>query len=193
MKVVDPDRDEPGCNSASGHDMKIVGQTDFWVKFDNLKHPKKIHALVAEEAGDEILIDLDLLVEWSILPKNFPLPMDEEERETKVKKVTIKDKKVKLVEINQKKGSNRSQMKFSSQEEEDFDSNKQMQDLRERLLKEYAEVFKTELTKEDRIKMDPVKIETVQNRASFKPVNRMTAIETPLHLQSAAGKSYKRC
>ena len=88
LKVVDPDRDEPGCNSASGHDMKIVGQTDFWVKFDNLKHPKKIHALVAEEAGDEILIDLDLLVEWSILPKNFPLPMDEEERETKVKKRT---------------------------------------------------------------------------------------------------------
>jgi hypothetical protein len=103
--------------------MKIVGQTEFWVKFDNLKHPKKIHALVAEEAGDEILIDMDLLIELSILPKNFPLPMDEEERETKVKKVTVKDTKVKLVEIKEKKGSIRSQMKFRTQEEEDFDSN----------------------------------------------------------------------
>ena len=43
LKVEKVDRDEPGCNSASGHDMKIMGQTEFWVKFDNLKHPKKIH------------------------------------------------------------------------------------------------------------------------------------------------------
>ena len=92
------DRDEPGCNSASVHDMKIVGQTEFWVKFDNLKHPKKIHALVAEEAGDEILIDLDLLVEWSILQKNFPMPMDEEEKETKIQKVMIKDTKGTTIE-----------------------------------------------------------------------------------------------
>ena len=40
--------------------------------------------------------------------------------------------------------------------------------------------------------MDPVKIETVQNRASLKPVNRMTAIETPLHLQPAAGKELQK-
>ena len=193
LKVEKVDRDEPGCNSASGHDMKIMGQTEFWVKFDNLKHPKKIHALVAEEAGDEILIDLDLLVEWSILPNNFPMPMDEAERETKVQKVTIKETKVKMVETKETRGSKRTLIKFSSQEEEDFDSNKQMQTLREQLLKEYSEVFKTQLTKEDRIKMDPVKVETVQNRAAFKPVNRMTAIETPIHLQSAAGKSYRKC
>jgi len=65
---VDPDK--PGCESASGHDMEIVGQTEFWVKFDNLKHPKLIQALVAKNAGSEILIDLNLLVEWTILPRD---------------------------------------------------------------------------------------------------------------------------
>jgi hypothetical protein len=50
--IQDPDPDEPGCHSASGHDMKIVGQTEFWVKFENMKNPKKIHALVAEQAAD---------------------------------------------------------------------------------------------------------------------------------------------
>ena len=83
-------------------------------------------------------------------------------------------------------------MKFNNQEGVDFDSNKQMQDLKEKLLKEYAEVFKTDLTKEDRINMEPVVIETVKNRASFKPVNRMTAIETLLHLQSAAAKELQK-
>ena len=34
-------------------------------------------------------------------------------------------------------------------------------------MKEYSDVFKTELTKEDRIKMDPVKIETFQNAALY--------------------------
>ena len=36
LDIEDPDNDEPGCNSASGHDMKIVGQTEFWIKFENM-------------------------------------------------------------------------------------------------------------------------------------------------------------
>ena len=60
------------------------------------------------------------------------------------------------------------------------------------MLTEYAEGLKTDLTKEDQINMPPVVIETVQNRASFKPVCRMTAIETPLHLQSAAGRELQK-
>ena len=65
--------------------MKIVGQTEFWVKMKSMKKLKKVHALVAEEAGDEVLLDLDTLIDWSIIPKSFPLPMDENERETKKK------------------------------------------------------------------------------------------------------------
>ena len=29
LEVRDTDPDEPGCNSASGHDLEIIGQTEF--------------------------------------------------------------------------------------------------------------------------------------------------------------------
>jgi hypothetical protein len=119
--------------------------------------------------------------------------MDKSERETKVQKITVKDTRVKLVEITEKKGSVRTRMKFNDQEEENFDRNKQMQELREKLLKEYAEIFKTNLTKEDRINMDPVVIETVRNRTTFKPVNRMTAIETHSTYSLLLQKNSRKC
>ena len=54
LKWEKVDADEPGCESASGHDMEVVGQCAFWVKFDNMKHPKLIKGLVAEQAGQEL-------------------------------------------------------------------------------------------------------------------------------------------
>ena len=158
-----------------------------------MKYPKLIEALVARNAGSEILIDLDLLVEWTILPKDFPLPMNPEEREDKVRKVTVTDaKESPAVEIKERVGSKRSQMKFSEMDDQDFDSSKQMDSIKRRLLKEYEDVFKTQLSREDRIKIDPVVIETVDNYNSFKPINHMTPIECPLHLQSAAKKELKK-
>ena len=50
-----------------------------------MKRVKRVHALVARQADDEILLDLNTLIDWSILPKNFPQPMIEGERETKNK------------------------------------------------------------------------------------------------------------
>ena len=146
---VDPD--EPGCESASGHDMDIIGQCTFWVKFDNMKNPKLIRALVAQEAGEEILLDLDLLIEWTILPADFPNPQDPEERETKARKVTVKESTTeKLVEIKEKKGSQRSKIRFNEQMEDDYDSGNQLEELKNTLLKEYSDIFKTELTREDK-------------------------------------------
>ena len=109
---------------------------------DNLKHLKLIQALVVKNAGSEILIDLDLLVEWTILPRDFPLPMDPEEREDKVRKVTVTDaKKSPAVEIKEKVGSKRSQMKFNEMDDHEFDTSKQMDALKTKLLKEYADVL----------------------------------------------------
>ena len=163
------------------------------MKIDNMKHPKLIKALVAENAGSEILIDLDLLVEWTILPKDFPLPMDPNEREDKVRKVTVTDAiKSAAVEVKEKVGSKRSQMKFNEMDEQEYDSSNQMEALKKRLMKEYKDIFKTELSTEDRIDIEPVVIDTVDNFKSFKPVNHMTAIECPLHLQSAAKKDLKK-
>ena len=46
-----------------------------------MKKVKRIHCLIATDSDDEILIDLATLVDWSILPRCFPRPMNEEERE----------------------------------------------------------------------------------------------------------------
>ena len=91
--------------------------------------------------------------------------MDESEGESKKKarKVTVKNSKVKPVEISEQRGSVRTKLRFNELPEESYDSSKQMEKLRETLLKEYSDVFKTELTPEDRINMPPVVIETVKN------------------------------
>ena len=80
-----------------------------------MKRVKRVHALVARQADDEILLDLNTLMDWTILPKNFPQPMDESERESKkkVKKVSVKDTKVNLSEVTEKKGSERTRIKFN--------------------------------------------------------------------------------
>ena len=67
-----------------------------------------------------------------------------------------------------------------------------MGQLRDTLLKEFKDMFKTELTINDRIDLPPVNIEGVANKASFRPIKKTAAIETPLHLQSAAGKELSK-
>ena len=52
-----------------------------------------------------------------------------------------------------------------------------MGQLRDTLLKDFKDIFKTELDINDRINLPPVIIETVKNRASFRPVKKTTAIE----------------
>ena len=131
LDVVRVDQDEPAVASASGHNMEIMGQTTFMVKFTNLRKPKKMRVLVCREAGDEILVDLRSLVAWSILPKNFPEPMDPREQEIKSRAKATKYKR----EIIQR-----------SKELEDEN---EMESIKESLMKEFSDVFKKQLTPED--------------------------------------------
>ena len=66
--------------------------------------------------------------------------MDEEEREEiktkkKVKKVKVVDTKVKLTEVKEKKGSQRTKLVFTEQDEGNFDNKQKMTQLRDDLLK----------------------------------------------------------
>ena len=94
------------------HDMEITGQTEMFVKMELLKQPKKVHALVAKNAGNAVLLNLNTLIDWTILPPNFPQPMDKNERESKKKarKLTVKNSKVKPVEISEQRGSVRTKI-----------------------------------------------------------------------------------
>ena len=67
--IADPD--EPGVLSASGHDLTIIGQATFYVKFDIIQNPKKMRVLVCKEEGDEILIDVQSLVSGPFFTQTF--------------------------------------------------------------------------------------------------------------------------
>ena len=197
LQVFEVDPDEPGCYGASGHDLEIIGQCHMNVKIEGMKKVKRIRCLVANQCDDEILIDLSTLVEWTILPKCFHMPMDENERETtskkRVRKVTVLETpEVKLAKVKEKKGSERTKITFTDQEEGNFDNNQKMSQLKQNLLKEFKDIFKTELSVHDRIDIEPVNIETNANLASFRSSAKTTAIDTPLHLQNAATKELNK-
>ena len=73
----------------------------------------------------------------------------------RVKKVTVVDTKVKLTDVKEKKGSQRTKLVFTEQDEGNFDNNQKMSQLRDDLLKEFKDIFKTELTIHDRINLPP--------------------------------------
>ena len=75
---VDPD--EPSYEGVSGSGLTVLGQASFFVNFQILREAKKVSALVIEEQGSEILIDLDSLINWSIVSPNFPLPQSDSKK-----------------------------------------------------------------------------------------------------------------
>ena len=87
LKWQDLDKDESTFKSATNHELTIVGQTTTFVKLDTVKHPVKLEFLVCSDDGDEGLLSLDILKELSIVPQDFPLPMDRDMRETMVNRV----------------------------------------------------------------------------------------------------------
>ena len=62
--------------------------------------------------------------------------------------------------------------------------------LRKKLLRKYAAVFKRDLGKEDRVNLDPVKIELIDSSKDMG--NAMNPAGTPRHLQIAAAEELAR-
>ena len=96
------DNDESSFKSVTNHELTIVGQTTAFVKLDVIKHPVKLDFLVCTDDGDEGL---------SIIPKDFPLPMDRGMRESRLNRVKEREKeesesedieRQKLVEIKER-------------------------------------------------------------------------------------------
>ena len=65
-------------------------------------------------------------------------------------------------------------------------------DLRNKLIRMYEDVFKEDLTPDDRLDSDPVKIPNIPEHESVSPENTKVAIETPRFLESAAKKELSR-
>ena len=160
------DKDESTFKSATNHELTIVGQTTTFVKLDTIKHPVKLQFLVCSDDGKEVLLSLDTLKDLSIVPQDFPLPMNRAMRETKVNRVKEAQmdelevdhpENLKLVDIEERIGSLRSKLNFKKLEEEDYEEGKKCEELKKRWLRDYADIFKEVLTMEDRLNIPPIK------------------------------------
>ncbi|MEL6804493.1 MAG: hypothetical protein AAFO91_12020, partial [Bacteroidota bacterium] len=196
LEIFPPDPDEASYASASGHPLTVVGQTSMFIKFKTMKTTKSLRALVVAEEGEEVLVDLESLVQWGILPSCFPLPINEDDREVgrKVRNIqTLPPKK--LVDVKERAGSWRSSIKFNQIVEEEYETDHEMavyNALRGKLLKMYADVFKEDLSPSDRIDAPPVEIPLVPNAEEVPVYNAKVPIPTPRYLESAAQKELAR-
>ena len=52
--------------------LSVVGQMEMFIKFKTMKSTKVLKAIVCVDEGKEILVDLEMLMDWNIIPKCFP-------------------------------------------------------------------------------------------------------------------------
>ena len=99
--------DEPDYKGVTGMQLTVIGQTEFFVEFKSMRNTNKLKAIMCHEAGVEILDDLGTLIQWTIIPKCFPLPMDSRERAHTVKNVkgATHDIPKKKINIKERQGS----------------------------------------------------------------------------------------
>lgn len=68
-----------------------------------------------------------------------------------------------LVDILERHGSMRTSMKFHAVDEDTVDIDRVLTKIRARLLRKYHMVFKDDLDKSDRLDVDPIKLDLVDN------------------------------
>ena len=75
------DLDDPNYSDVTGTKHTILGETNIWIKLNNIKEAQEIIALVCKEESNESLVDLDSLEEMGIIHKDFPPSIDRNMRE----------------------------------------------------------------------------------------------------------------
>merc|ERR1712030_136341 len=104
-----------------------------------------------------------LLTLWSLIPPDFPTPMNSEIRDHRVNRVGAVDgvEEVEKVEnskwgtIKERIGSMRTQLSFRQENlREDLDED-ECEEMKKAWLRDFSQVFKEDLTIEDRINIPP--------------------------------------
>ena len=109
LQIVPTDPDEPEYKGVTGMKLTVVGQTEMFIKFKTMKTTKFLRA--CEDEDNEILVDLETFVEWSIIPKCFPLLMNTEDLVRNAKEADDIPKKI--VDIKEHIGLWRTDIKFA--------------------------------------------------------------------------------
>ena len=94
--------------------------------------------------------------------------------------------------LQERIGSLRSHLSFKQENEEEWKEENECEEIRKAWLKDYPHVFKEDLTREDRIEMDPVKVQLVEDHESIEIYHPKACNEVPAYLKSAADKELSR-
>ena len=196
LKWKDLNKDESTYRSVTNEDLTIIGQTTAFIKLDLIKHPVMLEFLVCTDDGDEGLLSLDTLKELTIIPRDFPLPMDRSMREPRVRRIketeeeaeVEKAEKLKHFDLKERVGSMRSKLEMNQMGEEDWEEERKCEELKKQWLRDFSDIFKEDLTKEDRIDIEPIKIDLVENHAEIPTFKPKTAMDVSPYMEQAAKK-----
>ena len=75
----------------------------------------------------------------------------------------------------------RSSLKSHVVDKDTTDIDRELSKIKKRLLQKYLKVFKDELDKHDRLKIDPIKIELIDDYREVRSTNHMIPFSTPCH------------
>ena len=132
-----------------------------------MKTTKEVRAIVVADEGGEILIGLETLIAWGIIPECFPLPMALADRVGASRDMAhcfvraVKEtehRSEKLLDIREHVGSWRTSIKFNQVTEEKFEEDHEIEvynHLKKKLIKHFADVFKEDLEPSDRLNVPP--------------------------------------
>ena len=75
---------------------------------------------------------------------------------------------------------------------EEWEDEKACNELREKWLVDYDDVFKEDLEETDRIQMEPVVVDLVENHQEIETYHPKTPLDVPAYLEEAARKELQR-
>ena len=105
-------------------------------------------------------------------------------REPRVRRIReheegAEEEKVEKVEhftLQERVGSMRSKLEMNQLTEEDWEEERKCEELKKQWLRDFRDIFKEDLGKEDRIDIDPIKIDLVENHADIHTFHPKTAV-----------------
>ena len=138
LKWGELDWDESTYKSVTNEDLTIIGQTKAFIKLDLVKTPVMLEFLVCTDDGDEALLSLDTLKELTIVPMDFPNPINKNMREPRIRRVRDyeeeeEEEKVERVghfTLQERVGSMRSKLEMNELTDDDWEEERKCDELK---------------------------------------------------------------
>ena len=184
------------------------GQASAYIKLRDFRTPVKLNFLVCLDEGEEALLCLDTLKDLSIVSPDFPRTMDKTRLESRTRRVRMeKEELLELVEseeqrrhkqtrehctLRERVGSLRSHLELKEMNKEEWEDEKACNELREKWLADYDDVFKEDWEETDRIQMEPVVVDLMEKHQEIEMYHPKTPLDVPAYLEEAARKELQR-